>query len=146
MGCKDTHQGIDVMIGVFNWGNGSGGKSLAFWGWVEESVGGLGQISKLVLKRGSGVCAVADRGPLSVTGTNGITARVTGADCGFQRFSASTGKAAGISAGDGKSVCYRVEGSMKNTGRAMRNGVYGRSSVARTGEVASTIVTPEKAR
>lgn len=146
MGCKDTHQGVDVMIGVFKWGNGSGGKSLAFWGWVEESVGGWGQISKLVLKRASDVCAADDRRPLPVTGTTGITATVMGADRGFQRFSARTGKKVGISAGDGPSGCHRVEGSMENTGRAAKDGVYGRSIVARTGAGASTIVTPEKAQ
>lgn len=146
MGCKDTHQGADVMIGVFKWGNGSGGKSLAFWGWVEESVGGRGQISKLVFKRAGAVCAVADRGPLSVTGTNRITARVAGADCGFQRFSTSTWKTAWISAGDGRPSYCRVEGPLKNTGRAVRDGASGRTIVALTGEVASTIVTPEQAR
>lgn len=146
MGCKDTHQGADVMIGVFKWGNGSGGKSLAFWGWVEESVGGWGQISKLVAKRASAVCAVADRGPLYVSGTNRITARVMGADCGVQRFLAGTGKAAGISIRDGKPGCYRVDGLMKNTGRAAKVGVCGRSIVARTGKVAGAIVTPDKAQ
>ncbi len=146
MGCKDTHQGVDVMIGVFKWGNGSGGKSLAFWGWVEESVGGLGQISKLVLKRGSDVCAADDRRPLSVFGATGITAKVTCADRGFQRFSASTGRKAGISAGDGAPGCQRVEGSVKNTGRAAKDGVYGRSIVVSTGAGASTIVAPEKAQ
>lgn len=143
MGCKDTHQGADVMIGVFKWGNGSGGKSLAFWGWVEESVGGWGQISKLVAERTSAVCAVVGRAPLPVTVTAGLTARVMGADCGVQRFLASTGKTAGISAGDVRPVCCSVAGLMKNTGRAVRDGASGRTIVARTGEVASTIVTPE---
>lgn len=146
MGCKDTHQGADVMIGVFKWGYGSGGKSIAFWGWVEEPVGGWGQISKLVFKRASAVCAVADRGPLSVTGTNRITARATGADRGFQRFSTSTWKTAGISAGDGRPSYCRVEGSTKNTGSAVKYGVSGRSILARTAEVASTIVTTDKAQ
>lgn len=134
------------MIGIFKWGYGSNGKSLAFWGWVEESVGGWGQISKLVAKRASGVCAVVDRGPQSVTGTAGLTARVMGADCGVQRFLASTGKTAGISVGEGRPGYCSVEGSTKNTGRAVRDGASGRTIVARTGKVASTIVTPEKAQ
>lgn len=134
------------MIGVFKWGYGSNSKSLAFWGWVEESVGGWGQISKLVAKRASAVCAVDDRGPLSVTLTTGLTTRVMGADSGFQRFSASTGNTAWISIRDGKPDCCTGEGLMKNTGRAVKDGVYGGSVVARTGEAANTIVTPENAQ
>lgn len=146
VGPEATHQGAIVVTGAFIWGYGSGSKGVAFWGWIEDSAGGWAEISKLVMERGSGVCAVANRPPQSITGPISITAVVMGAYRGPQRVLVSGGMTAWISDAHGAPRSLRVEGSMKKTGRVTRDAVHGRSIVARPCTAASIVVDHAKAR
>lgn len=144
VGCKDTHQGAVAVIGVFKWGYGSESKSVAFWGWVEEQIGGGVQSSKLVMARGNGVCAVDKRRSISVNSTKGITAAVICAYRDPQTPSTGLRRIAAVGPRDARPVNSSADGSSQLAGRVSGSRGAERPCVVQSGAQASSTVKPEK--
>ena len=132
------------MIGVFNWGYGSESKSVAFWGWVEEEIGGGVLSSKLVMARGNGVCAVDKRRYISVDSTKGIAATVICAIRDPQTISMGVRRIAAVGPRDARPVNSRTDGLSQITGRVSGYRGAERSCVVQSGAQASSTVKPEK--
>lgn len=131
------------MTGVFNWGYGSVGKGIAFWGWVEEEAGGGGHISKLVMALGSGICAVEKRRPVPVNRTPGIVALVMRERTVARAFSMDIRKRAVFSPTGARPVKCSSDGPLKTVASVSGEALAGRQSVVRSGASPGVIVKPE---
>lgn len=143
LGFKDTYQGVDSMTGVFNWGYGSGGKGIAFWGWVDEEAGGGGYISKLVMELGSGICAVEKRRPVSVNRTPGIVEPAMSETTGARAFSMDRRKRAVFSPSGARPVKCSSDGPLKTMTSVTGEALVERQRVVRSGASPNVIVKPE---
>ncbi len=131
------------MTGVFNWGYGSGGKSIAFWGWVEEEAGGGGHISKLVMASGSGVCAVEKMRSTSINRTPGIIEPAMSERIGVQAFSMDRRKRAVFSPAGARPVKCSSDGPLKIVTGVSGDALSKRPCVAHSGVSPNGIVKPE---
>lgn len=131
------------MTGVFNWGYGSGGKGIAFWGWVEEEAGGGGHISKLVMALGSGICAVERRRPVPVNRTAGTVEPVMRERTVARAFSTDRRKRAVFSPAGARPVKCSCDGPLKTVTSFSGEALAERQSVVRSGASPNVIVKPE---
>lgn len=131
------------MTGVFSWGYGSGGKGIAFWGWVEEEAGGGGHISKLVMELGSGICAVEKMRPVPINRTPGIIEPVMSERIGVRAFAMDRRKRAVFSPASAGPVKCSSDGPLKTVTSVSGDALAERQRVVRSGVSPNVIVKPE---